>query len=287
MSSVNYPFCYNNIKSTNSHNTFCRIIRQNICTQILLWYTTFMKEDIRLVQNIGLSDKAAKLYIAALELGESTVQSLALRSGLKRTTIYYILNELLDAGALLETKRNKKVYYMAELPRQLIKRARERLAETEDIIETLESRRHSIFKKPRVYFLYGPSGFKQIWDKIFASKSKDFRILTDGSSFLDFVKEKYIISEIISSKKKLGVSSRQIIVDSPYARAIIAKDAKENRVSRVLPSRFKLPFTELISEDFVAFISPRTDNTLFVVENDGFAEMRRHLFDAMWDKLDA
>jgi|ERR1035437_894497 sugar-specific transcriptional regulator TrmB len=244
-----------------------------------------IKDDVRLIQNMGLSDKAARIYLAALELGESTVQTLAEKSGLKRTTVYYILDELLAAGAIFETKRNKKIYYLAELPRYLLKRAKERLSETEDAVEALDAREHSVFKKPRIYFLYGPSGFKQIWDKIFNSKTKEFRIITDGASFLDFVKEKYILDEIIKNKRALGVSSKQIIVDSPYARSIVAKDQKENRASRFLSSKITLPFTEVISEEFVAFISPRWDNTLFVVENERFAETRRHLFDATWDSL--
>jgi sugar-specific transcriptional regulator TrmB len=52
-----------------------------------------MTKDIKLIQNMGFSDKAAKVYLAALELGESTVQTLAKKSGLKRTTIYYVLTE--------------------------------------------------------------------------------------------------------------------------------------------------------------------------------------------------
>jgi hypothetical protein len=120
---------------------------------------------------------------------------------------------------------------------------------------------------------------------IFDSKTKEFRIITDGTSFLDFVKEKYILDEIIEKKKKLGVSSRQIIVDSVYARKIVAKDSKENRQSKLLSSSCALPFTEVVADTFVAFISPRFDNTLFVVENAQFAETRKNIFEEMWKTL--
>lgn len=245
------------------------------------------QKTLEIIENLGFSDKAAKVYLAALELGETTVQELAKHAKVKRTSIYYLLDELKNNGALLETKRNRRIFYIAAPPRQVLKLTRDRLIEFEDALEMLEGRRHAVYKKPRVYFLYGPQGFKQIWDMIFKSKEKEFRIMTEGVSFLDFVRERYIIDEIIKTKKALGIKSKQLIVDSSYAREIVGKDVKENRESKLLPSRTKLPFTEIITEEFVAFISPRWDNSLFVIENDNFAKTRRSAFDLIWDLVPA
>ncbi len=244
-----------------------------------------MTNFIEIIQNLGLSEKASRIYLASLELGEASVQQLAEKAGLKRTTIYYTLEELKNLGAIVETERNKKTYYIAEAPRNVLKRVKEKLWDFEQSLEEIESKKHSIFKKPRLYFLYGPSGFKQIWDMIFATPDKEFRIITEAGHFTDFVREKYILDEIIKTKKKLNIFSRQIIQDSPLAREIVAKDKKENRVSKIIPSHHKLPFTEVICHDFVAFISPRFDNTLFIVENESFAQTRRSVFEVTWENI--
>lgn len=248
-------------------------------------YNRIMVELLQALQGIGLSEKAAKVYLAALELGEATVQELAKEAHLKRTTIYYTLEELVQFGALLEAKRRGKTYYTPSLPRELLKRARERIQEFEDIAELLEIRKENAFKKPGVYFLHGSVGFKQVWDKIFASRAKEYRIITPGENFLDYVKEKYILDEIIQKKKKFGIASKQLITDSAYGRRIIAKDARENRVSKLLSPAYKLSFTEIICEDFTAFISPKFQDTLLVMENELFAKTRRSLFDALWNAL--
>lgn len=244
-----------------------------------------MNNLIVILKNIGLTEKAAQVYLSALMLGEATVLGLSKHSGVKRTSIYYTLDELKNLGALTETKRQKKTYYLPAPPRELIKHIREKVYEAEDFVEELERIKHSIFKKPRVYFLYGPSGFKQIWDMVFASKDKEFCIITEGKNFLDFVREKYILEDIIKNKKKLNISSRQLISDSPYAREVIAKDYMENRKSKLLPRAYKIPFTEVICAEFVAFISPRWDNNLFVVENESFAETRKSIFEITWEQL--
>jgi HTH-type transcriptional regulator, sugar sensing transcriptional regulator len=235
-----------------------------------------------ILRNLGFSELGARVYLAALELGEATVQEIGNRSKVPRTSIYYLLNELVDSCALVMTKRNKKTYYLAAPPKAVLARAREKLSDFEDSLEELEAKQHAVYEKPRTYFLYGPLGFKRIWDMIFELPEKEYSIITDGSSFLDFVKEKYILDEIIKRKKEVGAKSRQLIMDSAYARQIIAKDIKENRQSKILSPHRKLPFTEIITKKFVVFISPRWDNTLLIIENENFALTRQSLFETLW-----
>ncbi|MCC7004570.1 BlaI/MecI/CopY family transcriptional regulator [Candidatus Nomurabacteria bacterium] len=244
-----------------------------------------MANLIELVKQYGLSENEAKLYIAALELSEASVQDLAKKAKVKRTSIYYMLNDLEAKGVLMTTKRNKKTYYIATSPTDLLKSFRRRLNDFEKTVEVLDHHRGEIFKRPRIYFLQGPSGFKQVWNLIFNSKPKEYRITTEGLNFLDFVKEKYVVNEIIRQKKEQGVKSFQIITDSPYARKIIAKDRLENRQSRILPMYTKLPFTEIICPRLVAYISPRFNDNIFVVEDETFAEGRKVIFDLLWNKL--
>ncbi len=241
-----------------------------------------MINPFELVKNLGLSDKAAKIYIAALELGEASVQQLAEKSGLKRTSLYYILDELIDSGVLIAAKTGTKIRYVPEQPETLLKIIKERISNFENSVATLEESVGRKNRKPRVYFLFGPAGFKQVWDLILKTKEKEFRIITEGENFLDYAKEKYIVDEIIAKKKKLGVRSRQLITDSPYAKAVVAKDIRENRVSKFLSPMHKLPFTEIITESIVAFISPRFNNMIFIIENDAFSKTRKSIFEALW-----
>lgn len=244
-----------------------------------------MADLIEIVRNLGFTSKAAKIYLAALELGEASVQQLAQKAKVKRTTLYYILDELTEAGALICTKTGKKVYYVPEQPATLLKNAEGKISDFAESLTLLEDKAAYIKRKPRVYFLYGSAGFKQVWDMILNTKEKEYRIITEGENFLDYAKEKYIVDEIIAKKKKLGVLSRQLIMTSPYAKQIISKDGQENRVSKLLSPIYKLPFTEIITESMVAFISPRFNNMIFIVENDAFSRTRKSVFEILWNSI--
>lgn len=241
---------------------------------------------VEILVGIGLTDKAAQVYLAALDLGEATVKELASRAHLPRTTIYHTIDELLNFGALLETRRDKKVFYLPAQPQHLLKRVRENVHGFEDALTDFETRLHSAYPAPRTYFLYGVAGFKQIWDRILDKSNSHFDIITAGESFIPFVREKYILDEIIALKKKRGITSRQLITDSRYARKIIATDKEQNRVSKLLPITYRLPYTTIICAKYVAFISPRTENMLIAVEGESFAQHQLALFNALWDLLD-
>lgn len=244
-----------------------------------------MTNLIELIKQYRLSDSEASLYLAALELGEASVQDMAKKSKIKRTSIYFMLEDLESKGVLTTAKRNKKTYYIATSPADLLKSFRRRLSEFEKTAEVLEQHKGKIIKRPRIYFLQGPSGFKQVWDLVFASNPKEYRITTEGLNFLDFVKEKYVVNEIIKQKIEQGVKSFQIIPDTTYAIKIISRDKFENRQSRILPMDTKLPFTEIICPRLVAYISPRFNDNIFVVEDETFAEGRKVVFDLLWGRL--
>ncbi len=258
-----------------------------------------MEQSEKIARATGLSEKAAKVYAALLALGEATIAEIAAGAKVKRTTIYSLLAELGDAGAIFETRDGKKSRWRAASPDELLLNAESRLREARGmaseadlariVIPLAKSGRSATTSSstmPRISFLSGPAGFKQVWNMLFKSKEREYRIVTDGSSFLDFVREQYILDEIIKKKQKLGIRSRQIILDTAYARKIIVKDGAENRVSRLLPREHgPLPFTEIIASHFVAFIAPRYGGPLFIVEDRAFAETRRTLFENLWAKL--
>lgn len=102
--------------------------------------------------------------------------------------------------------------------------ARGRLGDFEESLPEFEEMRDKAFSRPRTYFLSGVEGFKKVWDAIFTSKSKEYCIITQGENFLDYVKEKYILNEIIADSLVAFISSRYentilLIENESFARS--------------------------------------------------------------------
>jgi len=242
-----------------------------------------MNNVMEIVEYFGFSDKESKVYLAALRLGEATISVLAEESKVKRTTIYDILDNLIKKTALITVKRGKQTIYIPTPPRHLLQLARRSLDRVEDNIDKLESHHYSKFKKPSIYFLYGVSGFKQIWNMIISKETKEYKIITDGHLFDEYITQKYLLEEIIEKKKKFKIKSKQLITDSALSKNIIARDEVEQRKTKILPPDTQINYTTVITKNFVAFMSQPHDNFLFVVESSSFAKSQEQIFEVMWD----
>lgn len=77
------------------------------------------QEIISAIEELGLSNKEARVYVAALSAGASSVQRLADQSGIKRVTVYVILESLMGMGLMSQTSKGKKTYFVAEDPANL------------------------------------------------------------------------------------------------------------------------------------------------------------------------
>src|SRR3954471_4470510 len=71
------------------------------------------------LQPLGLADKEARVYVAALFLGPSSVQKIANQADVNRATAYVILDQLADLGLVSQSTEGKKTVYIAEGPEAL------------------------------------------------------------------------------------------------------------------------------------------------------------------------
>ena len=78
------------------------------------------KQEIKdVLIDFGLSEHEAAVYLSALSLGQSTVNQIAKHSGVKRTTVYPVIESLKRKGIMnVEVKGFKKLF-VAESPDKL------------------------------------------------------------------------------------------------------------------------------------------------------------------------
>lgn len=117
------------------------------------------------LQEIGLSDKEAAVYLALLATDNSSVIELANKTKIKRPTVYVILENLSKKGLVSETTVSKKTHYQAEPPERLetfTERQKitldERAKRLKDIIPQIKSVQRESGERPVVRFFEGREG---------------------------------------------------------------------------------------------------------------------------------
>ena len=85
-----------------------------------------------LLNKLGFSDKSAKVYLALLQLGPSSVRKLAEFCQLNRGTTYDTLKWLQEKGVVTFYQKQTKQYFVAENPEKLLNLAKNQEVELKE-----------------------------------------------------------------------------------------------------------------------------------------------------------
>lgn len=236
------------------------------------------------VAAIGLDGVAARVYAAALELGEASASLIARAAAVPRTSAAYALGELVGKGVVAEVVKERARAYRAVPIAVVFEEVRDSLRAAE-AMRVASAKKPGPFRAPEAQVLHGPAGFREAWRRVLTSGARSYTVISDPREFRDYMREHDILEDLIAEKVKRGLSSRNIVVDSDYAREVAMKDGAENRQTRFLPEGFPVPCVEVACEELAFFALPRVDGTVVLVDYPDFGESRLAVFDAVWATL--
>lgn len=196
------------------------------------------------VEELGLSNKEARVYLACLALGPSPVQKIADESGIKRVTTYVILESLVGLGLVSQTSKGKKTYFIAEDPINLERLLDKREQEIQDqkqnfsqILPNLQGLKSQPKDSPTVKFYDSADGIKTILNSFLEHAKRPGTSTVYGFSNLDLVLNYF--PEFRNSmsnpwRNEAGVHS-QFLYTSKEGPIMKETDEIRNRESRWLP----------------------------------------------------
>lgn len=124
---------------------------------------------IRELIHLGLSEKEAAVYVAALQLGPSPVQDISKLAKVNRATTYVMIEMLEKRGLLSSSQKDKKRIFIAEAPDRLLSLLRlqkKELDEKEGELTKLLPKLNAIFnrsgEKPEVRYFEGMEGLEAL-----------------------------------------------------------------------------------------------------------------------------
>lgn len=236
------------------------------------------------VAAIGLDGVAARVYAAALELGEAPASEIARAADVPRTSAAYALDELVAKGVLLEATKGRATSYRAVPLAVIFEEVRDSLRSAE-ALRAVGEKKPGMFRPPETLILRGPAGFREAWRRVLSSGAKSYTVISDPREFRDYMREHDILEDLIAEKVRRNMTSRNIVVDSDYSRDVFKKDSSENRETRFLPKGFPVPCVEVACEELAFFAMPRLDGTIVLVDYPEFGQSRLAVFEAVWATL--
>lgn len=222
------------------------------------------------LKEFGLSEKEVKVYIALLRLGTSSVNRIAEKSMLQRTTTYDILKSLTEKGLVSHVVKEKKRYFEAADPNKLLNMLKEKEGKIAEIIPGLELIRKSIKEKPSITLYEGRAGMKTILEDILKTK-KDFMCYASKKDLAKFFK--YYFPHFVDERVKLGIKAKLILDAEPIA--------KELTEFKIINKKFKTA-TWIYGNRIAILTLEENEPVGIIIENEEIANTQRIVFEVMW-----
>ena len=237
---------------------------------------------------LGLSEKEAKVYLAALELGKSSVQKISDKSKVNRATTYVILEGLLSKGLVSTINEDKKQYYYAESPEKLnilfqeqvmaIQRKQEYFEKVLPELKTIKK----IEKKgsPTVRYFEGKEGLRAMSEEFFLTNHTDPARMIYSVDLLNELFSETEKKEMQKRRQANKIKVRSIINDKKNA---LISDAKKQVITAE-----KHPITSDIAffGNKVRIATQKGDLVGLIIENKEISDTLKILFDLAWKYLE-
>lgn len=158
----------------------------------------FMKDLIRILDSINLSETEIKIFISLFSEGSLSATEIAKKACMSRQSVYNGIEKLLQYGFISSKIEEGRSIFMAEHPRTILsfvkrqeKEMHDRIAHFEENISAIELQMGG--DKPVVRLYEGKEGIRAIIEETRKQSPKEIYEMTDGKAMLRIMTDEDIL----------------------------------------------------------------------------------------------
>jgi len=240
-----------------------------------------MKEKEVLIK-LGLTEKEARAYLLALELGEVNSGDLIKKLTIYSKTAYEILNKLVEKGFLSTfLKGNIKFYSpinpskIQEIVEQQQIEIDEVKKEVEGIIPVLKQISKASMKRQQATIYEGKKGIKYLFGESLKQKDEIW-VLGGGGKFKEYFPEYSELWHRLRVKSKIKL---RLLYDEGLRKKNIHYEECE---IKFLPKEFDNPSPTMIYRNKVIITIWEENPLAFVIESKEVTKSYKNYFEVLW-----
>jgi sugar-specific transcriptional regulator TrmB len=241
--------------------------------------------------HFGFNEQQAEIYQAILKLGQATVTEIAKKSGRKRTVTYFHIKNLIEKGALKQTREGRVLKFVAVKPDELAQQFDRWTTDFKSIVPQLKALKKIDQETPLIEVTDSKRGYYRIYDEISSLPiDAEFRViegkeaLVSELSLLSPDQWKMFFERIV----RRGIVTKGLFTDATLntPSTHLNKENQELLTKRIWQLKvltenvFPMQKLAFIYGDKVAFLFPE-ESLVTTIQHKGIA----HIFIAMFDAL--
>jgi len=230
------------------------------------------------LSGLGLTQNEAKLYLLLLKGGKAKATDLAARSGMHRRVVYDTLAQLAKKGMVGKAAVGGVLTFTPSPPSSLLSFLDEKRDAMERALPSL-SRVFEAEKTTSASVMHGKQALKTVLEDILALRA-DYCVYYGAMQIYDYLPK--FMSIFNEKKRRLGIHSRQLLLDSQIARERAAKLPLSE--SKFIDPSAPSPGIWWTYADRLALILWHAEPTVILIKDEHLAKTFRATFDRLFDE---
>lgn len=249
---------------------------------------------LKALKQIGLKEKEIRVYLIVLEKGSLSAQVIAGETGIKRTTVYLVLEKLKKIGLVGEVLDKNKKAFFAEKPEKLLKIIQEKKKEMEKEEERVKSflpqlekilKNKNIASNEEIRHYQGIEGIWNIVENYLKSR-QDLYIFFPGKTY-EHLGLSRILSDVTKKRRQIGKNKAYIITDyHTQNKKFFREEDTDFREIRFLPEISRFDSGILIFDQKIALVSLQKPYSSVLIKNKEIYLLVKFMFDIIWQSLE-
>lgn len=237
------------------------------------------------LEHLGLTGKKADIFCILLEEGILGATDISIKSGIKRTTAYDLLNELCIQGVVDINHNGKIKNYKLKNPKNFQYRAKEKLLAIDNLLPKLTKIYEKTPGKPKFRYFEGIDGYIQINKELLQLNRGDQYYYFDVGMTMINRRGVSNLKRFVNERISRGIWSNSIRVKEAEIDAHFLKGSPGNlRRVRFFPKKVSPDFTAMyIFNNKVAFVPTKTESYSIIIDSAELAFSMKILWDIIWE----
>lgn len=229
---------------------------------------------------LGLSNSDAKIYLALLKEGGTSVGLIIKKTGFYREVVYGGLKRLEKQG-LVQSKQKKKVrFYQANDPAILARKIQEKADLAKNLLPDLQT----LFKQPRVsvQIFEGPEGYEEIQKDIWISlKNNEDYYVIGGAGDAWYAVTKNFYQKYHQRLLKRNTQMKTVTF-SNEAKGIAKYENPAFNPIRIIPEKFSTPSSTMIYADKIIIHVFGEAPLAIMIQSQAISQAYKKYFFTLW-----
>jgi predicted transcriptional regulator len=239
------------------------------------------------LQELGLSNDEAKVYLALLELGSGYVSVIAKQANVHRVVCYKVLENLVAKGLVNQYSKDNIRHFSAEGPKILIRHQKKLLDKAENLVPQLLSLTSDLSYKPKTLIYEGQEGIMNVIEDTLHAEDGILGY-TNFAELPQVLPENYLM-DYAKQKIKKRIATRMLSPHSLEGLQHLGQCYPQGfhthlvEVLFVDPENFPFEYQVMIYNNKVAILSLNPKELLgIILESALYARTQRAIFELAW-----